>query len=83
MSSHLSLDFLAARHVSVLRHGTRTSWIAVSLDEGKNRHIRRLLAAFGINVLRLVRVAIGDLELGDLPKGQFRHLTTHEVRKLV
>jgi 23S rRNA pseudouridine2605 synthase len=52
------------------------------LDEGRNRQIRRLLAAFGINVLRLVRVAIGDLALGRLPKGQWRILTAAEVDAL-
>lgn len=49
---------------------------------GKNRHIRRLLAELGIDVLRLVRVAIGRLELGTLAKGEIRHLTPAEVQKL-
>ncbi|HWI55911.1 MAG TPA: pseudouridine synthase, partial [Bacillota bacterium] len=71
---------LRARRAEVLRVGTRNSWLAVVLDEGKNRHIRRLLEGLGIEVLRLIRVAIGPLELGDLPKGAFRHLTAAEVR---
>jgi 23S rRNA pseudouridine2605 synthase len=75
-------DRLTAKQVKVLRWGTRTSWLEVVLDEGKNRHIRRLLAALGVNVLRLVRVAIGELPLGDLGKGQFRHLTAQEVARL-
>ena len=75
-------ELLAARRVSVLRHGTRNSWLEIVLDEGKNRHIRRLLAALGVGVLRLVRVTIGPLPLGDLAKGQFRHLTSSEVRNL-
>jgi 23S rRNA pseudouridine2605 synthase len=50
------------------------------LDEGRNRQIRRLLAAFDIQVLRLVRVAIGDLLLGDLAKGQWRALDEQDVR---
>ena len=41
-----------------------------------------LLAAFGINVLRLVRVAIGGLRLGDLPKGQWRELSAAEIEML-
>lgn len=73
-------DLLAAKRASLLRHGTRTSWLEVVLDEGKNRHLRRLLAALGVGVLRLVRVAIGPLALGPLPKGEFRHLTAEEVR---
>jgi 23S rRNA pseudouridine2605 synthase len=74
-------EFLAAKRASVLRHGARASWLAVVLDQGKNRQIRRSLAALGVNVLRLVRVAIGELQLGNLAKGQFRHLTEQEIRQ--
>ncbi len=72
-------DFLAAKRARVLRQGTRTSWLEIVLDEGKNRQIRRLLAALGVKVLRLIRVAIGPLPLGDLPKGSFRRLTSGEL----
>jgi 23S rRNA pseudouridine2605 synthase len=48
------------------------------LEEGKNRHIRRMLEAFDIEVLRLVRVAIGPLQLGKLAKGSFRTLMPEE-----
>ncbi|MBI4325913.1 MAG: rRNA pseudouridine synthase [Chloroflexi bacterium] len=75
-------DFLKAKRVQVLRQGTKNSWLEVVLDEGKNRHIRRLLGALNIGVLRLVRVAIGPLQLGALAKGAFRHLTREEVRGL-
>jgi 23S rRNA pseudouridine2605 synthase len=75
-------DFLSAKRVTLLRHGSRNSWLEVVLTEGKNRHIRRLLAAFDVEVLRLVRVAIGPLQLGDLGKGSFRHLTGEEVRMI-
>jgi 23S rRNA pseudouridine2605 synthase len=70
---------LQAVSVGVLRRGQRNAWLEVVLDEGRNRHIRRLLAAFGIEVLRLVRVAIGDLQLGELAKGQWRELSAVEV----
>ncbi|MCX7514126.1 pseudouridine synthase [Frateuria hangzhouensis] len=73
---------LAARKVALLRAGEKNAWLEIVLDEGRNRHIRRLLAAHGVGVLRLVRVAIGNLALGDLPKGQWRHLTTEEVLAL-
>jgi 23S rRNA pseudouridine2605 synthase len=73
---------LRARRASVLRSGQKNSWLEIVLDEGRNRHIRRLLAALGMNVLRLVRVAVGPLPLGDLPKGAVRHLTAEEVRAL-
>jgi 23S rRNA pseudouridine2605 synthase len=75
-------DFLAAKCVRVLRQSTRNSWLEIVLDQGKNRHIRRLLAALGVGVLRLMRVAIGPLPLGNLAKGQFRSLTPAEVLAL-
>jgi len=74
---------LAARRVEILRRGDKNSWLAIVLDEGRNRHIRRLLAAHGIGVLRLIRVAIGPLVLGDLPKGAWRRLDADEQALLV
>ncbi len=73
---------LAAKHVRELRRGARNSWLEIVLDEGRNRQIRRLLAAHGIGVLRLVRVAIGTLTLGTLARGAWRELTQDEVRAL-
>lgn len=73
---------LAAKHVSLLRHGEKHAWLAIVLDEGRNRQIRRLLAAHDVGVLRLIRVAVGPLQLGDLPKGQWRHLDDAEVQAL-
>jgi 23S rRNA pseudouridine2605 synthase len=73
---------LAAREVRTLRSGQKNAWLEIVLDEGKNRHLRRLLAALGVGVLRLVRVAIGPVQLGTLPKGAFRQLTAAEVAAL-
>jgi 23S rRNA pseudouridine2605 synthase len=73
---------LGAVAVSVLREGEKNAWLEVVLDEGRNRHIRRLLAAHDIGVLRLIRVAIGPLPLGELAKGQWRHLRDDEVAAL-
>jgi 23S rRNA pseudouridine2605 synthase len=75
-------DYLAAKAVTLLRHGEVNGWLEVRLEEGKNRHIRRLFGALGVNVLRLLRVAIGPLQLGPLGKGQFRPLSAAEVRML-
>jgi len=71
-------DFLRVQRVRELRRGERNSWLEIVLQEGKNRQIRRMLAALGVEVLRLVRVAIGGLELGDLAKGVSRKLSAAE-----
>ena len=69
---------LRAKGARLLRHGDKNSWLEIVLDEGKNRHIRRLLQALDVQVLRLVRVSIGPLHLGDLKKGAVRMLTAEE-----
>jgi 23S rRNA pseudouridine2605 synthase len=73
---------LSAKSVCCLRTGHKNAWLEVVLDEGRNRHIRRLLAAFDITVLRIVRVAVGPLLLGKLPKGQWRVLSEQEIDSL-
>jgi 23S rRNA pseudouridine2605 synthase len=71
-------DTLRVKAASLLRQGERNSWVEIILDEGKNRHIRRMLETLGIEVLRLIRVAIGPLGLGDLAKGRMRPLAIDE-----
>jgi 23S rRNA pseudouridine2605 synthase len=73
---------LSATRVEVLRAGDRRGWLVIDLDEGRNRQIRRMLEVHGVEVLRLVRVAIGVLPLGDLAKGAWRFLTSAEVASL-
>lgn len=75
-------ELLRAKRARCLRHGQKNAWIEIILDEGRNRQIRRLLGAFDIAVLRLVRVSIGDLQLGDLPKGAWRIVTPRELESL-
>ena len=75
-------ELLRARKAAVLRSGEKNCWLEITLDEGKNRQIRRMLDGLGVEVLRLVRVAIGPLRLGDLAKGAFRALTKDEKRAL-
>lgn len=75
-------SFLRAKSAQFLRGGKKNTWLEVVLDEGKNRHIRRMFSQMGIDVLRLLRVAIGPLRLGALAKGSSRRLTEPEKRAL-
>ena len=75
-------ELFRAPQARVLRSGEKHCWLEIVLDEGKNRQIRRMLEALGAEVLRLVRVAIGPLPLGELAKGAFRALTKEEKRTL-
>lgn len=59
-----------------------STWLEITLEEGRNREIRRLLASIGHKVLRLRRVAIGSLRLGELPLGAHRKLEKHEIQGL-
>jgi len=59
-----------------------TSWVRIILSEGKKRQIRHMTAAVGFPTLRLIRVAIGPLNLQNLDPGEWRHLTQEEIRLL-
>ncbi|TXI11197.1 MAG: rRNA pseudouridine synthase [Rhizobium sp.] len=72
-------ELLTASSARLLRSGDRNGWIEVELREGRNRQIRRMLETLGIECLRLVRVAFGDITLGDLPKGAVRPLAEAEI----
>ncbi len=75
-------ELLRAEQVRVTRAGARRSRVEVLLREGKNREVRRLFAAVGLHVERLIRRRIGSLRLGELPPGRWRVLSAHEVRAL-
>ena len=75
-------EVLRVKSATMLRSGERNSWLEIVLDEGRNRHIRRIFETLNIAVLRLVRVSIGSLQLGDLEKGKCRKLTNAEVNAL-
>jgi 23S rRNA pseudouridine2605 synthase len=75
-------ELLRAKNVRRLRQGEHNSWLEIVLDEGKNRQIRRMLEELKLKVLRLVRVAIGPLALGDLPKGAIRALGQEQKEAL-
>jgi 23S rRNA pseudouridine2605 synthase len=75
-------EILRAKRVSIVRQGERNTWLEVALDEGKNRQIRRMMKEFELEVLRLIRISIGPLTLGDLAKGSSRTLTGAEKAAL-
>jgi 23S rRNA pseudouridine2605 synthase len=79
---HLAEGFVHAVDVRVKGRKKGSTILEMVLDEGRNREIRRLLARVGHKVQRLVRVAVGPIRLGDMPRGAVRLLTREEVSKL-
>ncbi|MCZ7854900.1 MULTISPECIES: pseudouridine synthase [Agrobacterium] len=75
-------ELLRATSVDLLRRGSKHAWIEVELREGRYRQIRRMLEGVGLDCLRLVRIAVDTLRLGDLQKGDSRSLTTSEIASL-
>lgn len=73
---------LAVMSARELRRGDKHAWLEIVLDEGRNRQIRRILSLLGVGVLRLVRVAVGDVALGHLAKGAWRFLEPAEIEAL-
>ena len=73
---------LRVKKASVIRQGKVNSWLEICLDEGKNRQIRRIFQVLEIEVLRIVRIAVGPLVLGTLPKGAIRELTSNELASI-
>lgn len=67
---------------SVVSNGVDGTWLELVVHEGRNRQVRRMLASVGHEVLRLLRTAIGPVELGDLRAGSWRRLETGEVDAL-
>lgn len=59
------------------------SWISITLTEGKNREIRKLMAFFGLDVTRLIRVSYGPFQLGNLSKGEVREVSKKAMKELL
>lgn len=68
--------------VEVLKRLPEGAVLSISIHEGRNRQVRKMCGAVGLEVTRLKRVAEGGLELGELPPGKWRHLSSEELDKL-
>ena len=60
---------------------TRNQWVLISLQEGKNREIRRVMEALGFHVSRLIRLSYGPFQLGNLPRGQLREIPMRTLKE--
>ena len=79
---HLAEGVARVEEVRIESHQKDSTWLELTLREGMNREIRRLLARVGHKVLRLVRVGVGPVKLGKLPPGAVRPLTYEEIQAL-
>jgi 23S rRNA pseudouridine2605 synthase len=68
--------------LSILRQGKKNSWVRVVVTEGRNHLVKRMFSAIGYSVLKLKRTQFGPIQLGNLPFGQFRYITPHEIMSL-
>jgi pseudouridine synthase len=66
-----------------VRDSARYSFVELTISEGRNRQVRRMIEAVGSKVLKLVRTAIGEVRIGDLKIGTYRPLTAAEVKALM
>jgi 23S rRNA pseudouridine2605 synthase len=80
---HLAEGFARAASIAVKKKHGQSTDLAIVLNEGRNREIRRILARVGHKVLTLKRVAVGPIKLGDLPSGGWRRLMPQEVEALL
>lgn len=76
-------EFLKPLSTRLLESNEQFSVVRVELAEGKNREVRRLFAGFELEVLRLIRIQIGPIKLGELPLGKWRTLTDPEIKSLL
>jgi 23S rRNA pseudouridine2605 synthase len=79
---HLAEGVARVEAVRIESHQKESTWLEITLREGMNREIRRLLARVGHKVLRLVRVSVGPVRLGKLPPGSVRPLAFEEIQAL-
>ncbi len=71
----------APAEIEIIKKGRLTS-LKIKIHEGRNRQVRKMCAAINCNVVRLKRIAEGNIELGKLEKGKYRYLTDEEIMYL-
>lgn len=68
--------------VAFLKRTIRNCWLKITMYEGRNKQVKRMFATIGHPVMKLKRVKFGPLSLANVLRGQYRHLTKDEVKKL-
>ncbi|MDR3183619.1 MAG: rRNA pseudouridine synthase [Planctomycetaceae bacterium] len=79
---YLAEGFAKAEHITIKRQHKQSTILDITLAEGMNREVRRLLARIGHKVMMLVRIAVGPVKVGRLMPGEWRQLTPHEIARL-
>ncbi len=68
--------------IQIIKYNPKSTWVELTVCEGRNRLVRRLMEAVGLSVQRLQRISYGGIDLGDLQPGEIRELLTEELDKL-
>ncbi|NLD88411.1 MAG: rRNA pseudouridine synthase [Clostridiales bacterium] len=84
LSGEIELDgvLLKPAKVKMIRRDEEEATISIVIHEGKNRQVRKMCAACSLKVISLVRVRVGEILLGSLPKGKWRYLTESEINSI-
>ncbi|MEO8580981.1 MAG: pseudouridine synthase [Patescibacteria group bacterium] len=76
-------EYVKPVKITIMKHENKNTWLEIVISEGKKHQVKRMVNRIGYEVLRLIRVKMGPLELGELKKGEFRVLTDEELEKLL
>ena len=76
-------EFLKAEKVKIIKKSNSQSLVEVEMSEGRNLEVRRLFASQNLEVIRLKRIQIGSIKIGELPEGKWRTLTEIEINSLL
>lgn len=78
----ISGELLKPKKIKLIKSNPNSSIIEMTITEGRNRQIKRMMQAAGVKLLSLKRIAIGQLELGSLKPGEYRILSGDDLRKI-